>query len=69
MSILVNKNTRVICQGITGSVGCVPHTRLFEYGTQMVGVSHLEKGARQQKACPFLIRSLKHGVRLVATRQ
>src|SRR5213080_4490353 len=37
MSILVNKNTRVICQGITGKVGQF-HTRgCKEYGTQMVG--------------------------------
>ena len=37
MSILVNKQTRVICQGITGKVGSF-HTRgCLEYGTQMVG--------------------------------
>jgi succinyl-CoA synthetase alpha subunit len=37
MSILVNKSTRVICQGITGKVGQF-HTRgCKEYGTQMVG--------------------------------
>jgi len=37
MSILVNKNTRVICQGITGSAG-VFHTRqMVEYGTKVVG--------------------------------
>ena len=37
MSILVNSNTRVICQGITGKVGEF-HTRgCLEYGTRMVG--------------------------------
>ncbi len=37
MSILVNRNTRVICQGITGKVGEF-HTRgCLEYGTRMVG--------------------------------
>ncbi len=37
MSILVNKQTRVICQGITGKSGEF-HTRgCLEYGTQMVG--------------------------------
>jgi succinyl-CoA synthetase alpha subunit len=37
MSILVNKDTRVICQGITGKVGEF-HTRgCLEYGTKMVG--------------------------------
>ena len=37
MSILVNRNTRVVCQGITGKVGEF-HTRgCLEYGTRMVG--------------------------------
>ena len=37
MSILVDRNTRVICQGITGKVGGF-HTRgCLEYGTRMVG--------------------------------
>jgi len=37
MSILVNRNTRVICQGITGSAGAF-HTKMcLEYGTKMVG--------------------------------
>src|SRR6476646_2744228 len=37
MSILVNKQTRVICQGITGKA-CAFHTKSCkEYGTQMVG--------------------------------
>ncbi len=37
MSILVDRNTRVICQGITGAAGAF-HTRAcLEYGTQMVG--------------------------------
>jgi succinyl-CoA synthetase alpha subunit len=37
MSILVNRDTRVICQGITGRVGEF-HTRgCLDYGTRMVG--------------------------------
>jgi succinyl-CoA synthetase alpha subunit len=37
MSILVDRNTRVICQGITGAHG-TRHTKgCLEYGTQMVG--------------------------------
>ncbi len=37
MSILIDAETKVICQGITGSFGAV-HTRgCFEYGTKMVG--------------------------------
>jgi len=37
MSILVNKDSKVICQGVTGSAGAF-HTKMCkEYGTQMVG--------------------------------
>ncbi len=37
MSILVDKNTRVICQGITGKAGEFHTKGCLEYGTQMVG--------------------------------
>jgi succinyl-CoA synthetase alpha subunit len=37
MSILVDKQTRVICQGITGRVGQFHTKGCLEYGTQMVG--------------------------------
>ncbi len=37
MSILVNKNTRVICQGITGKAGEFHTKGCKEYGTKMVG--------------------------------
>src|ERR1041385_979913 len=37
MSILVNKSTRVICQGITGKAGAFHTKGCKEYGTQMVG--------------------------------
>jgi len=37
MSILINKNTRVICQGITGKVGQFHTKGCKDYGTQMVG--------------------------------
>src|SRR6185369_16313545 len=37
MSILVNKDTKVICQGITGKVGLFHSQKCREYGTQMVG--------------------------------
>ena len=36
MSILVNKNTRVICQGITGGHGSFHTDKCLEYGTQFV---------------------------------
>ncbi len=37
MSILIDQNTKVICQGITGSYGALHTKGCFEYGTQMVG--------------------------------
>ena len=37
MSILINKNTRVICQGITGSQGTFHSEQAIAYGTKMVG--------------------------------
>jgi succinyl-CoA synthetase alpha subunit len=37
MSILVNKETKVVCQGITGSAGAFHTKQCLEYGTKMVG--------------------------------
>jgi succinyl-CoA synthetase alpha subunit len=37
MSILVNKNSRVIVQGFTGNEGTFHATQMIEYGTQVVG--------------------------------
>ena len=37
MSVLVNKETRVICQGITGQHGTFHTEQALAYGTNMVG--------------------------------
>lgn len=52
MSILINKNTRVICQGITGNSGAF-HTRgCKEYGTKMVGGVTPGKGGQTFEGLP-----------------
>ncbi len=52
MSILINKNTRVICQGITGSAGTFHTKGCAEYGTQMVGGVTPGKGGQQVLGLP-----------------
>ena len=37
MSICVDKNTKVLVQGITGSVGAFHTLQMLEYGTKIVG--------------------------------
>lgn len=53
MSILINKDTKVICQGITGKSGSF-HTRgCKEYGTQMVGGVTPGKGGQDFDGTPI----------------
>jgi succinyl-CoA synthetase alpha subunit len=47
MSILVNKRTKVICQGITGSAGAFHTKSCLEYGTKMVGGVTPGKGGQK----------------------
>ena len=52
MSILINKDTRVICQGITGNSGAF-HTRgCMDYGTKMVGGVTPGKGGQTFDGLP-----------------
>src|SRR4030095_13049923 len=47
MSILVNRNTKVICQGITGSAGAFHTKGCLDYGTKMVGGVTPGKGGQK----------------------
>ena len=48
MSVLIDKNTKVICQGITGSQGTLHTEQSIAYGTQMVGGVTPGKGGTTQ---------------------
>jgi len=52
MSILINKETRVICQGITGGAGGFHTKGCLEYGTQMVGGVTPGKGGQSVEGLP-----------------
>jgi succinyl-CoA synthetase alpha subunit len=52
MSVLVDKNTRVICQGITGKQGQFHTEQAIAYGTRMVGGVTPGKGGQQTLGLP-----------------
>ncbi len=52
MSILVNKNTKVICQGFTGEAGTFHSEQAIKYGTKMVGGVTPGKGGTSHLGVP-----------------
>jgi len=52
MSILIDKNTKVLCQGLTGSQGTLHSRQAIDYGTHMVGGVTPGKGGSEHLGLP-----------------
>ena len=52
MSILINKNTKVICQGFTGTHGTFHSEQALKYGTKLVGGVTPKKGGQKHLNLP-----------------
>ena len=52
MSVLVDKNSKVVCQGITGSQGTFHSEQCIEYGTQLVGGVTPGRGGQEHLGVP-----------------
>ncbi len=62
MSILVNKHTKVICQGFTGKQGTFHSEQALAYGTQLVGGITPGRGGQQHLGLP-VFDTVKDAVR------
>ena len=52
MSILINKNTKVICQGFTGAHGTFHSEQALKYGTKLLGGVTPKKGGQKHLGLP-----------------
>jgi len=62
MSILVNKNTKVLCQGFTGKQGTFHSEQALTYGTKMVGGVTPGKGGQSHLGLP-VFNTMRDAVR------
>ena len=62
MSVFINKDTKVIVQGITGSTALFHTKQMLEYGTKIVGGTTPGKGGQEVEGVP-VFNTVKEAVK------